>query len=1042
MAVSLSWTVTVKNTSDTKATVKVVLKAKSNAGSWNGNARSGYITIAGTKYTFSHSFAANTTTTLATKSKTIERTTESKSISIKASYSTGVSSGTISKSGSTTVSARPKYTVKFETNGGTNEKSVSVFSGYNTTFPTTTKKGYSFLGWYTTNSTSGTKYAAGANTPSITSSRTYYAQWKINTYSISYDLNGGTASNNKTYNIETATFSLNNPTRAGYTFLGWTGTGLTSKDTSVSIPKGSTGNRSYTANWKINTYTVTLNANGGSVSSTSLTKVYNQTLTLPTPTRASYSFIEWNTQQDGNGTAYGSTYKKNEGDILYAIWEQSTVDITAHYYQNPNSASSTYTYKKAASKALKLTDPPDIKNYVFSGWYTSASRTGDAITIIAASSAVEDIYAKWTPTYILAYNINDKWPNDGIAPSGKIASVECESGKNVTLAYASTNFSYVDNEGEVKATASGWTTAANGTGDTYADGAPFSFTPTTAGQTKTLYAKWTAKKFNLTFKPGEGSGSPYSSSLDYQSTYNFVNPSNFNFTAPDNNYTFSYWEAEDGTIYKIGDPFIVDTHHTFIAQWEAKYKIANMSFSVQRTADADGDNISDIGSYIKITANGLNGYYVDNGKTIYPKGNKYKYKIKGVFSNEDDEDESSDYIIEETYEDTKIEISQEKIFNDNRKYTNCEIIFEDLSEYEETSIRIEDRTITFTFTIPLEQAIGIHIANDLRAISLFGELQDDDQGLVIHNDVNIEKVLNVEEGIATNQINMGDEEKSFTLTAFDLNTDTSNTGTSLQHNIEGNSSFYNAQRLDTNTSISFGVGSGGLNAGVYSHNIGQWLLYTNSEQTILGSSAVPTIIKSEGYIYPSVSLVFPNSRGIIGTDINGNEQTLAYLSKSNNFIYGSGSYSNNVGTAYYEGNNVSVRANNQLFLNGDSIRLYGHDSGIGAADSGSGTYNLSNSTSLTFVTNLTTLSAGSWIFTIDVRFPQINNTGTRGFELYLDDEAYGATYVAFAGANCVQAHSTTLTYRSTSSKIVKLYARQSSGGSMTISYYWRAMRIA
>ena len=77
-------------------------------------------------------------------------------------------------------------------------------------------------------------------------------------YTISYTLNGGSVSGNPTsYNIETATFTLKNPTRSGYTFTGWTGSNGSTKQTSVSIAKGSTGNKSYTANWQVNQASVT-----------------------------------------------------------------------------------------------------------------------------------------------------------------------------------------------------------------------------------------------------------------------------------------------------------------------------------------------------------------------------------------------------------------------------------------------------------------------------------------------------------------------------------------------------------------------------------------------------------------------------------------------------------------------------------------------------------------------------------------------------------------------------------------------------------------
>ena len=83
---------------------------------------------------------------------------------------------------------------------------------------------------------------------------TITAQWTVNQYTITYDLAGGTAEGNlDTYTIETDAFTLKNPTKSGYTFTGWSGTGLDGEDNlTVTIQKGSTGNRSYTAHWRYN----------------------------------------------------------------------------------------------------------------------------------------------------------------------------------------------------------------------------------------------------------------------------------------------------------------------------------------------------------------------------------------------------------------------------------------------------------------------------------------------------------------------------------------------------------------------------------------------------------------------------------------------------------------------------------------------------------------------------------------------------------------------------------------------------------------------
>ena len=79
---------------------------------------------------------------------------------------------------------------------------------------------------------------------------TLYAVWRTVEYTISYTLNGGSVSGNPgSYTIESDTFRLENPTRAGYAFAGWTGTGLEEPTFAVTVLQGSTGNREYAATW-------------------------------------------------------------------------------------------------------------------------------------------------------------------------------------------------------------------------------------------------------------------------------------------------------------------------------------------------------------------------------------------------------------------------------------------------------------------------------------------------------------------------------------------------------------------------------------------------------------------------------------------------------------------------------------------------------------------------------------------------------------------------------------------------------------------------
>jgi len=114
-----------------------------------------------------------------------------------------------------------------------------------------------FVGWKIDNTTAmDTKILAGS-----TGRKDFTAIWQEvvpDEYSIRYSLDGGvlSAENPTEYTNRTATFTLNNPTKTGYTFDGWTGSNGTTPQTEVTIPKGTTGDLNYTANYTAVEYTV------------------------------------------------------------------------------------------------------------------------------------------------------------------------------------------------------------------------------------------------------------------------------------------------------------------------------------------------------------------------------------------------------------------------------------------------------------------------------------------------------------------------------------------------------------------------------------------------------------------------------------------------------------------------------------------------------------------------------------------------------------------------------------------------------------------
>lgn len=121
----------------------------------------------------------------------------------------------------------------------------------------------------------------------------------LTNYTISYNLVGGSVSeaNPTSYNVLSNAIRLNNPTRTGYTFAGWTGTDLDHPTMTVTIPKGSTGNRSYTATWTPNIYVITWQMDDGSLIDTTHV-AYDQMPTHSAPVKPNtdeyrYDFAGW-----------------------------------------------------------------------------------------------------------------------------------------------------------------------------------------------------------------------------------------------------------------------------------------------------------------------------------------------------------------------------------------------------------------------------------------------------------------------------------------------------------------------------------------------------------------------------------------------------------------------------------------------------------------------------------------------------------------------------------------------------------------------------
>ncbi len=219
--------------------------------------------------------------------------------------------------------------VTYDANGGTLSKDhETIKSLKHIDNDPIEKEGYTFYGWKQVDYSIDSKnHYATVN---------LRAEYEMITYELSFDLDGGAYPETlpSNYNI-TESIALANPTKTGYTFIGWTGLNETTPTINYILPEGSIGNKHYKANWEANNYTINIDLNTGSMNKTSFKVTYDSEYILTEPTKVGYNFVGY---VDENGDAFSSTgiYKFDKDITLTAQWRAKT-DIlyrVNYYFEN------------------------------------------------------------------------------------------------------------------------------------------------------------------------------------------------------------------------------------------------------------------------------------------------------------------------------------------------------------------------------------------------------------------------------------------------------------------------------------------------------------------------------------------------------------------------------------------------------------------------------------------------------------------------------------------------------------------------------------
>ena len=217
---------------------------------------------------------------------------------------------------------------------------------------TAKKDGYQFYGWTLYN------YSLSSRDKTYSATITLEASYDPIEYYIDYNLNGGQFSSYSwpTTFYYTDKVEIDNPYREGYTFLGWSVDGSDEYVVDYSF-ENEFSNKTLVAMWEANTYTITLNPNGGSIDNLTMEVTYGQSYELPTPEKAGYTFENWGIGQKG-------IWSYAEDKNLYAQYEIITYTITYDNgsYNNPNTRQK---YTVIESFTIKN---PTKTGYEFLGW--------------------------------------------------------------------------------------------------------------------------------------------------------------------------------------------------------------------------------------------------------------------------------------------------------------------------------------------------------------------------------------------------------------------------------------------------------------------------------------------------------------------------------------------------------------------------------------------------------------------------------------------------------------------------------------------------
>ena len=445
-------------------------------------------------------------------------------------------------------------TISFSGNGATSGfmESIQGAIGQSATIPNVgfSRTGYTFTGWNTSPDGTGTAYRPNATIQFAAQNITLYAQWKVRSYSVNFDSNGGSAVASQSVKYGSKASRPTDPTRAGHTFQGW----YTSRDGGAryDFNQTVTGDVTLYAHWSVNSYTLAFDGNGGKASESSRTVQYgSQYGSLPTATRTGHTFQGWYTAKSGGTKVSPSTTMGAANTTLYAHWSVNAYTLAF----DGNGGKASESSRKVQYGNQYGTLPTATRTgYAFQGWYTARSGGSQVSSSTTMEAANTTVYAHWTVnTYTVSFDSNG---------GSAVASQSVRYGSKATQPANPTRAGH---------TFQGWYTARSG-------GSKYDFGTAVTGDV-TLYAHWSVNSYTLTFDGNGGKPSEASRTVAYGGQYGSLP------TATRTGYAFQGWyTARDGGTKVSPSTTMGAADTTLYARWSVN------SYTVSFDSDG-GSNV-------------------------------------------------------------------------------------------------------------------------------------------------------------------------------------------------------------------------------------------------------------------------------------------------------------------------------------------------------------------------------------------------------------------------------------------------------------------